>query len=75
MRIIVTASIAAVAIGLAGCETAPAPATRAEANAGLAMSTPAGAACGTYVAGRRALKGREDEVFCSEECRRSNPHP
>ena len=27
------------------------------------------AACGTYVAGRRALKGREDEVFCSEECR------
>ena len=33
------------------------------------------AACGTYVADRRALKGRGDEVFCSEECRRSNPHP
>jgi formylmethanofuran dehydrogenase subunit E len=34
------------------------------------------AACGTYVAASRALKaGRGDEVFCSEECRRSNPHP
>ncbi|HET9209794.1 MAG TPA: hypothetical protein VFR03_05320 [Thermoanaerobaculia bacterium] len=30
------------------------------------------AACGTYVASRRALPGgRGDEVFCSEECRRS----
>ena len=33
-------------------------------------------ACGAYVASTRALKaGRGDEVFCSEECRRSNPHP
>ena len=34
------------------------------------------AACGTYVAASRALQaGRGDAVFCSEECRRSNPHP
>ncbi|MFL6262828.1 MAG: PP0621 family protein [Thermoanaerobaculia bacterium] len=34
------------------------------------------AACGIYVASTRALKaGRGDAVFCSEECRRSNPHP
>jgi len=34
------------------------------------------ATCGTYVAASRALKaGRGDAVFCSEECRRSNPHP
>jgi hypothetical protein len=34
------------------------------------------AACGTYVAASRALKaGRGDAVFCSEECRRSSPHP
>jgi hypothetical protein len=33
------------------------------------------AACGTYVAAGRALKApRGDEVFCSEECRRSSPH-
>jgi hypothetical protein len=30
------------------------------------------ATCGTYVAARRALQaGRGEEVFCSEECRRS----
>jgi hypothetical protein len=30
------------------------------------------AACGTYVAATRALKGPQgDAVFCSEECRRS----
>ena len=30
------------------------------------------ATCGTYVAATRALKaGRGDEVYCSEECRRS----
>jgi hypothetical protein len=33
------------------------------------------AACGTYVASRRALQGRGDAVYCSEECRRSSPHP
>lgn len=34
------------------------------------------AACGTYVAASRALKAsRGDAVFCSEECRRSSPHP
>ena len=34
------------------------------------------AACGTYVAAGRALKAsRGDAVFCSEECRRSSPHP
>lgn len=34
------------------------------------------AACGTYVAASRALRaGRGDAVFCSEECRRSSPHP
>lgn len=38
------------ASALAGCTepNAPPPATRAEANAGLAVATPAGAACGTY---------------------------
>ncbi|HEY2291633.1 MAG TPA: hypothetical protein VGM86_13115 [Thermoanaerobaculia bacterium] len=34
------------------------------------------AACGTYVAASRAFKGgRGEAVFCSEECRRSSPHP
>jgi hypothetical protein len=38
------------ASAVAGCTepNAPPPATRAEANAGLAVATPAGAACGTY---------------------------
>ncbi|HEY3568830.1 MAG TPA: PP0621 family protein [Thermoanaerobaculia bacterium] len=32
------------------------------------------ATCGTYVAARRALPGGGgNEVFCSEECRRSHP--
>jgi zinc-finger of the FCS-type, C2-C2 len=34
------------------------------------------ATCGTYVAARRAVKAAQgDAAFCSEECRRSNPHP
>jgi hypothetical protein len=33
------------------------------------------ATCGTYVAANRALQGRGEAVYCSEECRRSNPHP
>lgn len=48
MRKLILVLLASTA-GLAGCATGTTPpATRAEANAGLAMTTPAGAVCGTY---------------------------
>lgn len=49
MRKLVSIALGAAALTLAGCaETGEPPATRAEANARLAVATPAGQVCGTY---------------------------
>jgi len=48
MRKLIITTLLAGTTGLAACTTYGAPATRAEANAALATTTPAGAVCGTY---------------------------
>ena len=48
MRSLTLGVLLASTAALSACETAGPPATRAEANAGLATTTAAGAVCGTY---------------------------
>jgi len=67
-----TTQLKAAVFGPPAMPKAPPPPPRAA----VAQTLVQCAACGTYVASTRALKAaRGEEVFCSEECRRSNPHP
>jgi hypothetical protein len=48
----------------------PAPKPPPRPRAAVAETLVRCAACGTYIVPSRALKGRGDEVFCSEGCRK-----
>jgi hypothetical protein len=49
---------------------APAPKAPPPPRAAVAETLVRCAACGTYIVSGRALKGRGEEVFCSEVCRK-----
>jgi formylmethanofuran dehydrogenase subunit E len=50
----------------------PAPAPKSPLpRAAVAETLVRCAACGTYIVPSRAVKGRGDEVFCSEGCRKA----
>jgi hypothetical protein len=48
----------------------PAPKSPPRPRAAVAETLVRCAACGIYIVPSRALKGRGDEVFCSEGCRK-----
>jgi hypothetical protein len=50
--------------------SAPAPKSPPRPRAAVAETLVRCAACGTYIVPSRALKGKGDEVFCSEGCRK-----
>jgi hypothetical protein len=50
--------------------SAPAPKAPPRPRAVVAETLVRCAACGTYIVPSRALKGRGEEVFCSEGCRK-----
>jgi hypothetical protein len=50
--------------------TTPAPKPPPPPRAVVAETLVRCAACGTYIVSARALKGRGDDVFCSEDCRK-----